>query len=82
VLEAFKYGFFAKPFKLYEHLGKIICKTWILHGTEDPHPFAAAEKIHASIAGSRLCRLENCGHFPFAEQPAVFKAHLQSFWET
>ncbi len=81
VLEAFKYGFFAKPFNLYENLSKICCKTWILHGTEDPHPLTAAEKIHALIHGSHLCILENCGHFPFAERPSAFNAQLKSSLE-
>ncbi len=79
VHETLKHLFFAKPFNLYENLGTISCRTLILHGNDDPHPLSAAEKIHASIKGSLLHRMENCGHFPFAEQPIAFNTYLQNF---
>jgi proline iminopeptidase len=79
VYETLKRNFFSRPFNLYEHLSKISCRTWIVHGIEDPHPLAVAEKIHISIRRSQLQCVENCGHFPFAEQPVAFNQHFQAF---
>lgn len=51
-------------------LAKVKVPTLILNGKQDGVvPAPMAEVAHAGIAGSRLVILNDCGHFPFAEQP-------------
>jgi proline iminopeptidase len=58
-----------KPFDLTNDLKKLKCKTLIIHGKEDIIPVVTAKHLQESIPGSALVVLENCGHFPYVEQP-------------
>jgi pimeloyl-ACP methyl ester carboxylesterase len=61
-------------------LAKIKCRTLVLNGRQDGLiTTAAAQKVHAGIVGSEILLLDQCGHFPFAEQPAAFSAAILRF---
>jgi proline iminopeptidase len=51
-------------------LSKISVRTLVLHGKNDGViPIAHGQKVAQGIRGAKLIALNNCGHFPFAEQP-------------
>jgi len=61
-------------------LGKISVPTLIINGKQDgvitPQ---SAEAAHAAIKGSQLAELDNCGHFPFFEQPEKTTSAIVGF---
>jgi pimeloyl-ACP methyl ester carboxylesterase len=61
-------------------LPRISVPTLILVGRDDPiTPLQDSEKMHDTIAGSRLVVIENASHVSNIEQSAVFNAALSSF---
>ena len=55
--------------------------TLIVWGRNDEVvPTSAAEAYNASIAGSRVITLENCGHRSDVEKPAELAGHLRGFF--
>jgi proline iminopeptidase len=51
-------------------LSKISVRTLVLHGKNDGIiPVTHAQKVAQGIRNAKLIALDNCGHFPFAEQP-------------
>ena len=51
-------------------LAKVSVPTLILNGKQDGViPPSTAEAAHAAIKGSQIVELDDCGHFPFFEQP-------------
>ena len=72
VVEIFGETVFSKPYNLFTDLGNLKCPTLILHGAEDPIPFSTAENLQKAIPHSKLIKIEQCGHFPYVEQPDVF----------
>jgi proline iminopeptidase len=61
-------------------LAKIKCRTLVINGKQDGLiTTAAAQKVHDGIAGSEILLLDQCGHFPFAEQPAAFSEAILKF---
>lgn len=51
----------------------------IIHGTEDPIPFRAAQEWSSTLPNSRLLMLEGIGHFPYLEAPARFFPSVTRF---
>lgn len=65
---------------IYEQLERIAAPTLILVGDQDlATPLARAERIHASIAGSRLQVLPGAGHTSTIEEPAAVNAAIADF---
>lgn len=63
-----------------EFLEKIQCPVLIITGDLDEViPHEEGEKIHNKIAGSKIVKLENCGHLSNLEQPDMFLKELQEF---
>ncbi len=62
-----------------EPIRKLARPVLILHGHQDPIGDKVAEDLHALIAGSTLKYLNECGHFPWIEQPEKTKAILAEF---
>ena len=61
-------------------IAAITLPTLVVVGAEDPStPVAAAELIHARIAGSRLVVLPDAAHLANIEQAAAFNAALLEF---
>ena len=54
--------------------------TLLLWGKQDPTvPLSAAEVYQRSIKGSKVVTIDNCGHYPGAEQPAEFLKQVRAF---
>ena len=79
VFECFHKSIFTKSFNLHESLKKLRIPTLIIHGDSDPIPHSTAQNIHESIAGSQYVLMEQCGHFPFVEDPVAYFNHLNEF---
>jgi len=61
-------------------LAKIQAKTLILAGDQDAFcTVRTSEQIHASISGSKLVVLNDCGHFPWNECKEEFFAEVLKF---
>lgn len=53
--------------------------TLILHGKEDIAPVWTMEQIHEAIPHSELVLIDECGHFPYIEQPSQFFREVGTF---
>ena len=53
--------------------------TLVIQGVQDP--IATAEIVRDAVPGSRLELIDECGHFPWLEQPEKFYALLMGFLE-
>jgi len=62
-----------------EALGELRIPTLILHGRQDPMPESVALANQALLKGSRLVWLDQCGHWPWIEQPAALEKALFEF---
>jgi proline iminopeptidase len=51
----------------------------IIQGRQDPLGDAPAEEIHALLSGSVVRYINQCGHFPWIEQPEKFKGIVADF---
>lgn len=79
VWEIFKNQIFMQPFDILSKIKMIRCPTLIIHGNEDAIPLVSSEHIHDAINSSELVKIEQCGHFPFVEQPALFFKAIDNF---
>jgi proline iminopeptidase len=68
-----------KRYDLREGLRKLTRPVLIVHGHQDPIGDKTAEDIHALVANSTLTYLNQCGHFPWLEQPDAFRKALAAF---
>jgi pimeloyl-ACP methyl ester carboxylesterase len=74
-----------RPYMHYPSLPHLLHRlrtlpTLIVWGRQDAVvPVSAAEVYHASIPGSQLVILDNCGHHPEVEQPDEFVRRVQAF---
>jgi proline iminopeptidase len=66
-------------YNLHDQLANLKVPTLIIHGAYDPVPLSASQKTHQAIKGSKLVVLEECGHFPFIEQPKLFTKTIIEF---
>ena len=66
-------------YNVRQAIKKLARPVLILHGHQDPMGDKVAEDIHALISGSTLKYLNECGHFPWIEQPEKTKAILAEF---
>lgn len=65
---------------LREYMRQIRTETLLIYGADDTTtPLSLAKVIENNIQGSALVTIENCGHFPYLEQPTVFQLILDSF---
>ena len=63
-------------------LAKITVPTLIINGKQDGIiPPKTAEMVHKGIQKSELLVLDNCGHFPFAEQPEKTTTAILDFFK-
>jgi proline iminopeptidase len=54
----------------------------IVQGHQDPVGDKTAEDIHAAIPSSVLKYLNQCGHFPWLEQPDAFRRIMTEFFDS
>lgn len=65
---------------LDDDLRSIHAPTLVILGREDSIvPLSNAERFHASIAGSQMVIIDECGHVSWAEKPAEFNKALLDF---
>ncbi|MEX1012068.1 MAG: alpha/beta fold hydrolase [Waddliaceae bacterium] len=64
---------------LLPDLKKLDVPTLIVHGRQDIIPIWTAVEIHKAIPGSEMAILEECGHFPYIEQPRDFFVKVTDF---
>jgi pimeloyl-ACP methyl ester carboxylesterase len=64
-------------------LGDIECPTLILVGRQDVlTPLARHEEMHAAIATSNLCVIEDCGHLSTLERPEAVNQAMRDWLKT
>lgn len=67
-------------FDLEQELAQIRVPTLVIVGRHDPQfPLPNSQQLAAAIPGARLVICEESGHFPYIEEPAVFRAALADF---
>jgi len=69
----------AKHYDSRPGLQKLDRPVLIVQGHQDPVGDKTAEDIHAAIATSVLTYINKCGHFPWLEQPEVFRKAINEF---
>ncbi len=63
-----------------KRLSEIQTPTLVMAGHYDPQvPEAAARDIASGIAGARLVVFSQSGHYPYLEQPELFKSEIKTF---
>ncbi len=65
-------------FDLSADLASVHVPTLVIHGREDPIPLESSEAA-ARALGARLVIIEDSGHVPYVEQPAVLFSAVRSF---
>ena len=65
-------------FDLTEALRTIQVPAFVVHGRQDPIPLASSDTV-ANALGTECLVLEDCGHVPYVEQPAVLFPPLLAF---
>ena len=68
-----------RKWNLKSQLEAVSIPTLIVHGRQDPVGMDNALKITNTIKGSELKIIEQCGHFPWLEQPDELYAVVRSF---
>lgn len=79
VLEIFKTQILSENFNFLPDLKNIHCPTLIIHGTEDIIPLIGSEHLQRAIPHSYLVKIDQCGHFPFIEQPEAYFKIVEDF---
>jgi proline iminopeptidase len=69
----------AKSYDVRAGLRTLDRPTLIVHGHQDPIGDKTAEDLHSLIQSSTLIYLDECGHFPWLEQPEAFRQAIDSF---
>lgn len=64
---------------LFPSLKTLQIPTFILHGKQDIVPAWTAKEIKDAIPQSEIILLDDCGHFPYIEQPLQFFKELNHF---
>jgi len=52
---------------------------FFIHGREDPIPLRSATDTAGLVPGAKIEIIANCGHFPWLEKPAEFRAAVERF---
>ena len=70
---------FSEKWDYHTVLNKIKTSSLIIHGHQDPIPLWVAQKIHQKISNSKIVTIDECGHFPYLEQPEAFFKAINNF---
>lgn len=60
-------------------LGRYQGPACIIHGRSDPVPWRVVEDLAAIVPSAEVVALDQCGHFPWLEEPAACRAALVDF---
>jgi proline iminopeptidase len=74
------FGDMSRSYDLRPRLRKLDRPVLIVQGHQDPIGDKTAEDIHASIKSSVLQYINQCGHFPWIEQPEQFRRIMSEFF--
>jgi proline iminopeptidase len=69
VYKIFGETFFQTRYNLLGELKLLTMPVVVIHGDSDPIPWATAAEIANAIPGAKLSIMEQCGHFPYIENP-------------
>jgi proline iminopeptidase len=75
------FGDMAKGYDSRPGLRQLDRPVLIVQGHQDPVGDKTAEDIHAAITSSALNYINQCGHFPWIEQPDTFRRILAEFFD-
>jgi pimeloyl-ACP methyl ester carboxylesterase len=64
---------------LEQRLPAVALPALLVHGRFDPIPYWSAEQTAALIPDVSLEPIEDCGHFPWLEQPGELRRHIARF---
>lgn len=67
-----------KGWDLKKQLEVLNINSLIIQGRQDPIDYQTAEEIHEALKGSNLYFINQCGHFPWIEQPGEF---FKTIWQ-
>ncbi len=70
---------FSEQWDYHSQLCQLTIPTLLVHGAQDPIPLWTAQKLHQSIPKATLITLDQCGHFPYIEQPKKFFNVVNTF---
>ena len=73
------FGDMAKRYDSRPGLQKLTRPVLIVQGHQDPVGDKTAEDIHDAIKTSTLVYINQCGHFPWLEQPEAFRNAVTEF---
>ena len=62
-------------------LARLRGRACIIHGRSDPIPWHVVDDLSSLLPQAVVFPLEHCGHFPWLEEPAAFRAALFAFLE-
>lgn len=79
VFDCMRQVVFERPYNLAESLSTLSIPTLVIHGDDDIMPVVTAQATHACINGSVFILIQNCGHFPYVEQPDLYFTHVRNF---
>ena len=65
-------------FDLEADLRAVHCRALVVHGRQDPIPLESSESIAKSL-DAEFVPLDDCGHVPYVEQPAMLFSALKRF---
>ena len=72
-----------EQFDIRDRIGTLQPKLMLVHGLDDPlGPSDYEGEIHRAVPGSSYLGVPHAGHFPMAEQPAIFNSALEEFLKT
>src|ERR1700733_8968688 len=72
ILDIMQQNVFEKPHNLGESLSNLSIPTLVIHGDDDIVPHSTAQVTHECVDGSSYILMQNCGHFPYVEDPDVY----------
>ncbi len=70
---------FSEQWDYHSQLSQLTIPTLIVHGVQDPIPLWTVQKLHQSMPNATLVTLDQCGHFPYIEQPKKFFNVVNAF---
>ncbi len=81
-VNALLFGDMSRGYDSHPGLRQLDRPVLIVQGHQDPVGDKTAEDIHAAIKSSALTYLNQCGHFPWLEQPDAFRRILTEFFQS
>jgi len=74
-------GDLVSHYQVRNEMKSLVQPALIIQGRQDPMPESVAIEIHEAIRNSRLVFIDQCGHFPWIEQPKTFYSAVRTFLE-